>query len=279
MNILLTGQPKSGKSTLLRKLISNLPNTKGLLADELLDKDGNRVGFEVVTSEGHKETVAHIDFDKDISVGKYGLLIENLNKVLPSVAEFDDEILYIDEVGQMQMHSDQFKNLVIGYLDANNLCIATVSAVYEDDFIGSVKSRNDVRIVEISPENRDEVFNKLLQEIKLTSAIGKSWSAESSFLPEQWSSDNPARGQCAVTALVVQDYLGGEIIKCDVIGDDDSHFYNKLPDETIADLTRSQFDEGVSFESEKVADREKMLSYPGTQERYALLKAAVSANM
>ena len=97
-------------------------------------------------------------------------------------------------------------------------------------------------------------------------------------MPEQWNINNPARGQCAVTALVIQDYLAGDIIKCDVIGDEDSHFFNKLPDGEIVDLTRSQFAEGTKFENEKNAGREKILSHPGTQARYEILKKAVESN-
>ena len=42
-----------------------------------------------------------------------------------------------------------------------------------------------------------------------------SWSTETGG---KWLSENPARGQCSVTALVVQDVLGGEILKTDVGG-------------------------------------------------------------
>ena len=58
--------------------------------------------------------------------------------------------------------------------------------------------------------------------------LEKSWTAETSYSPEEWSVNNPAYGQCAVTALVLQDYLGGEILKCDVIGFADSHFFNQI---------------------------------------------------
>lgn len=122
-----------------------------------------------------------------------------------------------------------------------------------------------------------KIISKALIE-KLKDSFEKSWSAESSFLPEQWNTNNPARGQCAVTALVVQDYLGGEIIKCDVTVDDDSHFYNKLPDGEIVDLTRIQFTDGAKFENKKNVGREKILSHPGTQARYEILKKAVESN-
>ena len=46
-------------------------------------------------------------------------------------------------------------------------------------------------------------------------------------------------GQCAVTALVVQDFLGGELIRAFVCGE--SHYWNRLPDGSELDLTADQF--------------------------------------
>ena len=112
---------------------------------------------------------------------------------------------------------------------------------------------------------------------ELKKAIEVSWSAETSFVPDEWSEDNPARGQCAVTALIVQDYFGGKIRKCDVVGGADSHFFNELPNGEIVDLTRIQFPEDTQFEHEKVTDREKTHSYPGTAGRYEILRARVEA--
>ncbi|HEV2899718.1 MAG TPA: hypothetical protein VGX71_18140 [Pseudaminobacter sp.] len=46
----------------------------------------------------------------------------------------------------------------------------------------------------------DELFEKLKT----------AWSKESSG---SWSAENPAKGQCSVTSLVVQDLFGGSILK------------------------------------------------------------------
>jgi hypothetical protein len=61
---------------------------------------------------------------------------------------------------------------------------------------------------------------------------------------ERWWPGNPARGQCGVTALVVQDLLGGELILGAVhvegakVG---HHYWNRLPDGTEVDFTADQF--------------------------------------
>jgi hypothetical protein len=42
-------------------------------------------------------------------------------------------------------------------------------------------------------------------------AIKYSWVNETSADSENWTRENPSYGQCVVTALIVDDYLGGEI--------------------------------------------------------------------
>lgn len=61
---------------------------------------------------------------------------------------------------------------------------------------------------------------------------------------EPWRADNPARNQCGVTALVVQDLLGGELILGEVLVEGakvGNHYWNRLVDGTEVDLTADQF--------------------------------------
>ena len=164
-NILLTGKPRSGKTTLLRKIIAQLPHKVGLVTNEIR-KDDVRVGFEIETYAGGRAVLAHIDFDKSLSVGKYGLNLDNLNKLLPSVANFKNEILYLDEIGQMELQSQDFVLLAKKYLDAENICLATLTSVYEDDFTKEVRERDDVTIYEITEQNRDELYEEILSKLK-----------------------------------------------------------------------------------------------------------------
>lgn len=67
------------------------------------------------------------------------------------------------------------------------------------------------------------------------SILYKCWSIESS---SKWSLDNPANGQCGVTALIVNDFFGGDILKTKL--PEGWHFYNIL-DNISFDFTQSQF--------------------------------------
>ena len=106
----------------------------------------------------------------------------------------------------------------------------------------------------------------------LALAIRRSWSATTS-VEKEWIREQPSRGQCAVTALVVQDYLGGQLLRAEVEGG--SHYWNRLPDGTELDLTRDQF---PRFLPEKVETRSRAhaLSSPDTVRRYFILARRVA---
>ncbi|MFH1637644.1 MAG: hypothetical protein ABIB71_04445 [Candidatus Woesearchaeota archaeon] len=84
-----------------------------------------------------------------------------------------------------------------------------------------------------------------------------------------WSKKNPAYGQCHCTALVVNDYFGGRILKYSF--EDGSGHYSNYIEEKEIDLTRSQFDKNEKFSKPKIIRRE------GTKntKEYFLLKKRV----
>ncbi|MEM3827441.1 MAG: hypothetical protein QXR58_02465 [Candidatus Micrarchaeaceae archaeon] len=111
----------------------------------------------------------------------------------------------------------------------------------------------------------------------LYDAVSKSWSAETSADPSKWTPKNPAWGQCAVTAAVVNDYLGGEILRIEVknVEGVSSHYYNKLENGRVVDFTKQQFDDSAVFENEQLRTKDYILSYPNTKLRYDLLSKRV----
>lgn len=180
-NILITGKPKSGKSTLLRRLIDDIPNKVGFLTNEIL-RDASRFGFEIETHSHQKEVLAHIDFETPYKVSKYFVNIQNLESIIPEVSSFEpDSFLYLDEIGQMQLFSDQFKELVLKYLNSQNTCLCTLSYVFENEFTKNIKSREDVILVEISAEDRDAKEKFLKQLIKKVEKAKKYLSEPQRF--------------------------------------------------------------------------------------------------
>lgn len=112
----------------------------------------------------------------------------------------------------------------------------------------------------------------------LRHSFEKSWSRKTSYPGSRndWSPHNPAKGQCAVTSLIVNDLFGGKI----VYNKDYHHYWNILEDGTEVDLTRGQFGDQVNIKGYSVAGRKYILdsetaALAKTPERYALLKSRV----
>ncbi|MCA1440445.1 hypothetical protein I6F07_09505 [Ensifer sp. IC4062] len=107
------------------------------------------------------------------------------------------------------------------------------------------------------------------QSANLQSALQSAWSIETS---SKWLPDNPARGQCSVTALVVQDILGGDIVKTDVDGA--WHFYNLIGG-MRRDFSESQFASPV-FYADLPSNRDEAFS-DTSPEQYRILRERVLA--
>jgi len=123
----------------------------------------------------------------------------------------------------------------------------------------------------------------MIQLSKLEVALKNSWSKETTSDPDNWSQNNPSWGQCAVTSLVINDYIGGEIVWTQAKlpdGTEISHYLNKIGNKEL-DLTRNQFPEGT-ITSEGIpktkgfpTTRDYILSFDKTLKRYQILKSQV----
>ena len=100
-------------------------------------------------------------------------------------------------------------------------------------------------------------------------ALKASWSIESA---RQWTPDNPAAGQCNVTAAVVQELFGGEILKTAL--DEGFHFYNRIGGLPI-DFTGSQFANPIAYDDAS-SDRDEALSGIPKSEYDALTTAVIN---
>jgi len=82
---------------------------------------------------------------------------------------------------------------------------------------------------------------------EVETAIKESWSFDTAEEDDGWTPDNPSRGQCDVTSLVVHDIFGGELLAAEVSKDGrrvEWHMWNRLPGGLEIDLTRDQFRDG-----------------------------------
>jgi nucleoside-triphosphatase len=165
MKIFLTGPPKSGKTTLLTELVKEAKLKRGLMAKEEVS-EGRRTGFNLVDQLGNTATLARTAPPTNYPVGRFYVDLKSLDGFIDQFIDFTpDELLFIDEVGQMQLYSEKFKKLVDSFLASENDFIGTISAVYEHPFIEEVKSRPDVLLCKVTPDNRHDLKAALAEAI------------------------------------------------------------------------------------------------------------------
>ncbi|MEW6531207.1 MAG: nucleoside-triphosphatase [Thermodesulfobacteriota bacterium] len=155
-NILFTGPPRCGKSTLIEKIVSQLARpATGFFTREIREK-GRRTGFEIITLDGKRGVLAHEKIRSWFRVGKYGVNQKDFNTLaVPSmIAREPDQIIVIDEIGKMECFSELFRESLLQVLDGPNTVIGSI-ALKGNPFIEGIKKRPNVDVVLVSDNNRD----------------------------------------------------------------------------------------------------------------------------
>lgn len=118
---------------------------------------------------------------------------------------------------------------------------------------------------------KDMIINEVCEIVSMSFDKDTCYPAWS----DRWNSDMRCLGQGAVAALVLNDFLGGKIMRCE--SEYGSHYYN-LINNKIVDLTVSQFNSLPDYENGEERTREYLLSNEDTKKRYKLLLGRVKGN-
>lgn len=182
-NILITGHPQVGKTTLVREVVKRLGDWRiaGFYTTEVLDS-GKRTGFAVVPRRGPRKLFAGKGWDVParLRVGTYGIKIAEFEKVaLPELerALASDptadpiDLVVIDEIAKMELLSNRFRDLAVRLLDSPTLVLASV-ALHGTGIIRRVKGRTDTVVHRITPQNRDAMAGQVVRELRKAAPAG-----------------------------------------------------------------------------------------------------------
>ena len=81
-NVLFTGSPGCGKSTLIEKIVARTKRSATGFFTREIRAHGRRVGFSINTLNGKEGVLAHQNIKSRYKVGKYGVNIQDIDSLL-----------------------------------------------------------------------------------------------------------------------------------------------------------------------------------------------------
>ncbi len=157
---LLTGRPGTGKTSLIKEVISELKIRAGGFYTEEIRTRGIRSGFRLVTLDGRQGILAHVEHKSPYRVGKYGVDINELERVGVAALERasrESDLVVIDEIGKMELLSVNFKGVVLKIIESGKRVLGTI-LIGPHPWADSLKEHPQVNLVTLTGTNHSEVL-------------------------------------------------------------------------------------------------------------------------
>jgi nucleoside-triphosphatase len=173
IKILITGPPRSGKSTLILRLIEYLSkrdiDVYGFLTPEVREGK-NRIGFDIlnIKTEEREELARKGDFETKFRVGKYCVFIEKFEKFisnLDNIVVQQEDLIIIDEIGKMELFSKKFQEFVIRIFDSEISIIATIGLTIKHSIKDHLINLADVKVFNLNRQNFQRTFSEITSMI------------------------------------------------------------------------------------------------------------------
>lgn len=164
--LLLTGHPRCGKTTVLRKVAAALGARAGGFYTEEIFGPGGRQGFELITLNGKRVVLAHKNLrdPKLPRVGRYGVDLSVLETIgLPALqaAAQAGQIVIVDEIGKMELLSPRFRDAMLQLILGPAVIVGSI--LYKPHPQADLfKTLAQVTLWEVHERNRDQLPQKVL---------------------------------------------------------------------------------------------------------------------
>ena len=168
--LFIAGSPGTGKTSVLLKTIEVL-KARGCSVGGMVSREvragGGRVGFEILDlSSGRRGWLAHVNQKHGPRIGKYRVNLEDLDNIGAEAivnAVENADVVAIDEIGPMELHSERFKEAVKKAVESRKLVIGTVHWKERNRLIQAINAR-DAEIYKVTYENRGNLHEIIVEK-------------------------------------------------------------------------------------------------------------------
>ena len=174
-NLLVTGPPGCGKSTLVLRVLKRIQiQAGGFTTAEIRGPGGGRVGFRITGLSGAEGILAHRTIHDGPRVGRYRVNIGDLEsigvaEITRAIADPSVALIVVDEIARMELFSEKFRNAVGCALDSRKPLLGAIQ-MRRDPFLDRIRGRSDTTLIHITRGKLDAAENRILPV--LTSLLG-----------------------------------------------------------------------------------------------------------
>jgi nucleoside-triphosphatase len=163
-NYFITGLPKAGKTTLLRKIAERLKKERIKVSGFFTPEEsaqGTRTGFMVEDINSNKKALLAAVGIKGPKVAKYHVDIKGFESIALSALKKgeESEVIIVDEIGKMEMKSSRFAIELKKVLDSGKPLIASIHR----DFMEEYGKYGEIML--LTESNREAVYSELINKI------------------------------------------------------------------------------------------------------------------
>ncbi|WP_319506493.1 NTPase [uncultured Methanolobus sp.] len=163
LRIAVTGKPGVGKSTVVARAVEKLDlKACGIRTAEIL-VNGKRQGFSIEdVSTGRKGVLSHVRCSGP-KLGKYHVNLADLDGIGAEAIKksLDCDLIVIDEVGPMELKSENFILAVENALDSDRPILAVLHRSSEHSLAQRI--REEFTVLTVDEDNRDDLPERIAE--------------------------------------------------------------------------------------------------------------------
>ncbi len=169
-NILVTGPPGCGKSTLVMRVLDRVSVTAGgFTTAEIRTQGRQREGFRITGLSGAEGVLAHAMFKAGPRVGRYRVNLDDLERI--GVAEVERAVddastalIVVDEIAKMELLSERFRRVVTRALESSKPLLGTIQ-IRRDPFLDRIRARADTEIISIDRRTLNDAEARIVSHL------------------------------------------------------------------------------------------------------------------
>lgn len=172
--LLVTGKPGIGKTTVVTEVVDALKtggySVGGMISREVRS-DSVRTGFKITDlRSGREGWLARVAKGEGPRIGRYCVEMQDLVSIgVSAIADAlnGSDVVVIDEIGPMELFSRDFREVVAKAADQAKVLLCAVHKKAQNNLLGSLKTREDAQLFEVTADNRNALSKAILDRALL----------------------------------------------------------------------------------------------------------------